>query len=107
MRNEPDRFNAIRVVEKLLDIGMNKVKHIGASHANPDIWQMFSHRWPYRFNIKRRVQAQICWQEAGKLLLRKCQQHALTFVLILKFKDNRIGLMLGDLHVASRTKACN
>jgi hypothetical protein len=27
--------------------------------------------------------------------------------LILKFKDNRIGLMLGDLHVASRTKACN
>lgn len=107
MRNEPDRFNAIRVVEKLLDIGMNKVKHIGASHADPDLWHMFSHRWPYRFNIKRRVQAQICWQEAGKLLLRKCQQHALTFVVILKFKDNHICLMFGDLHVASRTKACN
>lgn len=43
MRNEPDRFNAIRVVEKLLDIGMNKVKHIGAPHADPDIWHMCSH----------------------------------------------------------------
>ena len=106
-RNEPDRFNALCVVEKFLDIGMNKVKHIGASHADLDIRHMFNHRWPHRFNMKRGVQAQICWQEAGKLLLRKCQQHALTSVLILQFKDDRVCLMLGDHHVACRTKACN